>query len=76
MTAGTFNTWVRKTRLVARKENHFIVSVKNHYAKNWPEHRLATTIRRSLNNMVKAEPHAAPAPIEIDFVVEGQPAEN
>jgi hypothetical protein len=69
MTAGTFDTWVRKTRLVAREGNHFTVTAQNHYAKDWLEHRLATTIQRTLGSIVNDK--SAPASVEIGFVVEG-----
>ena len=45
-TRATFNTWLRDTRLVAYEDGVFVIGVRNGYAKDWLENRLAPTIRR------------------------------
>ncbi len=48
MTQATFETWLRDSRLLRYEDGTFVVSVKNGYAKDWLEHRLAGTIKRTL----------------------------
>lgn len=51
MTKATFNTWLKDARLVACDEQEFIVGVRNDYAKDWLENRLADTIIRTLSTI-------------------------
>jgi len=48
MTQATFETWLRDSKLVKYEDGTFVVSVKNGYAKDWLEHRLLSTIKRTL----------------------------
>ena len=48
MTQATFDTWLRDSRLIKFEDGTFVVGVKNGYAKDWLEHRLLTTIKRTL----------------------------
>ncbi len=62
-TRATFNTWLRDTRLVACEDGVFVIGVRNGYAKDWLENRLASTIRRILSRHAGRE-------VEVRFVVE------
>jgi chromosomal replication initiator protein len=48
MTQATFDTWLRDSRLLRYEDGTFVVGVKNGYAKDWLEHRLLATIKRTL----------------------------
>lgn len=81
MTQGTFDTWLKGTRLIARDGLRFTVEVKNDFAKDWLENRLFRTVHRTIANLVESEDNAALRPeevssgqevldVEIDFVVD------
>lgn len=48
MTQATFDTWLRGSRLIKYEGGTFVIAVKNGYAKDWLEHRLLCTIKRTL----------------------------
>jgi chromosomal replication initiator protein len=48
MTQATFDTWLRDSRLLRYEDGTFVIGVKNGYAKDWLEHRLLATIKRTL----------------------------
>jgi chromosomal replication initiator protein len=48
MTQATFDTWLHDSRLLKCEEGTFVIGVKNGYAKDWLEHRLLATIKRTL----------------------------
>ena len=48
MTQATFDTWLRDARFLKYEDGSFVVGVKNGYAKDWLEHRLLPTIKRTL----------------------------
>lgn len=48
MTQATFNTWLRDSRLLKYEDGAFVIGVKSGYAKDWLEHRLLPTIKRTL----------------------------
>lgn len=48
VTQATFETWLRNTRLLKYKDGLFVIAVENGYAKDWLEHRLLATIKRTL----------------------------
>ncbi|HEY76338.1 MAG TPA: chromosomal replication initiator protein DnaA [Thermoflexia bacterium] len=52
-TRATFNTWLRDAKLVAYEDGVFVIGVRNGYAKEWLENRLAPTIRRILARLAK-----------------------
>ncbi|HHS97854.1 MAG TPA: chromosomal replication initiator protein DnaA [Chloroflexi bacterium] len=66
-TRATFNTWLRDTRLVAYEDGVFVIGVRNGYAKDWLENRLASTIRRVLTRLTKRS-------VEVRFVVWEEPS--
>ena len=51
MTRATFNTHLRRSRLVAYDDGIFTVAVVNEYAKDWLEHRLAPLVCRVLRRL-------------------------
>jgi chromosomal replication initiator protein len=67
MTRATFDTWLRDARLVAYEDGTFVIGVKNGYAKDWLENRLATTVERALARL-------SDGPVRIRFVVWERPA--
>jgi len=48
MTQATFDTWLRDSRLLKYEDGTFVVGVQSGYAKDWLEHRLLATIKRTL----------------------------
>jgi hypothetical protein len=72
MTRGTFETWVKDTRLIAREGLKFTVAVSSEFAKDWLENRLRTTIQRTVMNFIKAEGDQTLPKVEIKFVVDGK----
>jgi len=67
MTQATFDTWLRGARFLKYEDGSFVVGVKNGYAKDWLEHRLLPTIKRTLARL-------AGCATDIHFVVwDGQP---
>jgi len=48
MTRATFDTWLRDSRLLKYNDDTFVVGVQSGYAKDWLEHRLLATIKRTL----------------------------
>jgi len=68
MTQATFDTWLRDSRLLKYEDGTFVVAVKSGYAKDWLEHRLLATIKRTLARLTSRT-------VEVRFVVwseEGQ----
>ena len=48
MTQATFDTWLRDSRLLKYEDDTFFIGLKSGYAKDWLEHRLLSTIKRTL----------------------------
>jgi hypothetical protein len=69
MTQATFDTWLRDSRLLSHDDGVWTIGVKTGYAKDWLEHRLATTIRRTIARLTRTEG------VEVRFVVMGEPEE-
>ena len=68
-TRATFNTHLRRSRLVSYDDGVFTVAVINDYTKDWLENRLASTIRRILTRLAKRT-------VEVRFVTEAEWAEK
>ncbi len=49
MARQTFDAWLRPAEFVAYQNGQFVVCVKNAYAKDWLENRLARSIERVLS---------------------------
>ena len=50
LTKSTFDTWLRDTALLSHTPdtNEFVIGVNDAYTKDWLEHRLLSTIQRTL----------------------------
>jgi hypothetical protein len=70
MTRGTFETWLKDTRLVTREGSKFVVAVSSGFAKDWLENRLRTTIQRTVMNFIKTNDDQKLPEVEIKFVVD------
>jgi chromosomal replication initiator protein len=57
MTKATFNTWLKGSRLLACDNSEYVVSVRNDYARDWLENRLAETIERTLSTIAGNSAH-------------------
>jgi len=53
MTQATFDTWLRDARFLKYEDGTFVIGVKNSYAKDWLEHRLLPTIKRTLSRLAE-----------------------
>jgi len=67
MTQATFETWLRGSKLVKHEDGTFVIAVKNGYAKDWLEHRLLATIKRTLARL-------ADRTVDVKFVVGAEDA--
>jgi hypothetical protein len=63
MTRGTFNTWLRPTRVIGREGNVFTVGVENEYIRDWLSNRLIGTVQRTVASIVGEK-------VEVKFVVQ------
>jgi chromosomal replication initiator protein len=52
MAKATFDTWVRETHFLAFEDGVYQVGVKNAYARDWLESRLASAVARHLTGML------------------------
>jgi hypothetical protein len=62
MPRASFDTWVRDTRVVSFEDNCLVISVRNAYACDWLESRLASTVSRLLIGIMDK-------PVDVRFVV-------
>ncbi len=62
MTGATYDTWLRRARLIAYEDGTFIIGVHNGYAKDWLENRLLSMIKRTMTNITGQT-------VEVRFVV-------
>ena len=62
MPRASFDTWVRDTRPVSYEKGVLTVSVRNAYARDWLESRLASTVSRLLIGILNSN-------VSVDFVV-------
>jgi chromosomal replication initiator protein len=62
MPRASFDTWVRDTRPVSYENGALTVSVRNAYARDWLESRLASTINRLLIGILNSN-------VAVNFVV-------
>jgi len=65
MTKATFDAWLKNTSLISYEDGTFIIGVPSAYAKEWLEHRLLATIKRTLNDLVDQ-------PAEVKFAVRAE----
>jgi hypothetical protein len=69
-TQATFNTLLRRSRLVAYDDGAFTVAVPSEYARDWLASRLASTVRRVLHRLTKCDD------VTVRFVTETEWAEK
>jgi len=62
MPRASFDTWVRDTKAVSYQEGILTVGVRNAYAREWLESRLASTVSRLLVGIMNAN-------VAVNFVV-------
>src|SRR5512139_3692400 len=62
MPRASFDTWVRDTRPVSYEHGILTVGVRNAYARDWLESRLASTISRLLIGILNSN-------VAVDFIV-------
>ena len=70
MTRGTFEAWLKDTRLITRQGLRFTVAVKSEFAREWLQNRLLATIQRAVASQIRPEHSQAPPEVEIIFVVD------
>src|SRR5215218_4504669 len=68
MPRASFDTWVRDTRPISYQDGTLTIGVRNAYARDWLESRLASTVSRLLVGIVNAS-------VNVDFVVNGMEPE-
>ncbi len=64
MPRASFDTWVRDTKPISYQNGRLVIGVRNAYARDWLENRLASTVSRLLVGIVNAS-------VNVDFVVNG-----
>src|SRR5829696_1253337 len=69
MPRASFDTWVRDTRPISYQDGTLTIGVRNAYARDWLESRLASTVSRLLVGILNAS-------VNVDFVVNGNEAES
>jgi chromosomal replication initiator protein len=62
MPRASYDTWVRDTRPTAYENGIITVGVRNAYARDWLENRLATTVSRLLIGILNSN-------VAVEFVV-------
>lgn len=68
MPRASFDTWVRDTRPLSYQDGTLTIGVRNAYARDWLESRLASTVSRLLVGIMNAS-------VAVDFVVNGSESE-
>ncbi|HLO16702.1 MAG TPA: DnaA N-terminal domain-containing protein, partial [Anaerolineales bacterium] len=68
MPRASFDTWVRDTKPVSYQDGTLTIGVRNAYARDWLESRLASTVSRLLVGIMNAS-------VSVNFIVNGNEAE-
>ena len=68
MPRASFDTWVRDTKPVSYHDGTLTIGVRNAYARDWLESRLASTVSRLLVGIMNAS-------VAVNFIVNGNDAE-
>ena len=68
MPRASFDTWVRDTKPVSYQDGTLTIGVRNAYARDWLESRLASTVSRLLVGIMNAS-------VAVNFVVNGNDSE-
>src|SRR5215510_11793600 len=69
MPCASFDTWVRDTKPVGYQDGTLTVGVRNAYARDWLENRLATTVNRLLLGITNSS-------TDVKFIVSGNAVEQ
>jgi len=69
MPRASFDTWVRDTKPVSYNERTLTIGVRNAYARDWLESRLASTVNRLLVGILNST-------VDVHFVVHGNEIER
>ena len=64
MPRASFDTWVRDTKPVSYQDGTLTIGVRNAYARDWLESRLASTVSRLLIGIMNAS-------VSVNFIVNG-----
>ena len=64
MPRASFDTWVRDTKPVSYQDGTLTVGVRNAYARDWLENRLASTVNRLLIGILNST-------VDVSFIVSG-----
>jgi chromosomal replication initiator protein len=67
MPKSAFETWVRGAELLTYEDGSFVIGVKNAYARDWLDSRLASTVRRMLTGLMNRT-------VEVKFLVWHDPS--
>jgi chromosomal replication initiator protein len=68
MPRASFDTWVRDTKPLSYQDGMLTIGVRNAYARDWLESRLASTVSRLLVGIMNAS-------VAVNFIVNGNDAE-
>src|SRR5215210_4271981 len=68
MPRASFDTWVRDTKPLSYQDGTLTIGVRNAYARDWLESRLASTVSRLLVGIMNAS-------VAVSFIVNGNDAE-
>src|SRR5512141_855727 len=68
MPRASFDTWLRDTKPVSYQDGTLTIGVRNAYARDWLESRLASTVSRLLVGIMNAS-------VSVNFIVNGNEAE-
>jgi chromosomal replication initiator protein len=69
MPRASFDTWVRDTRPISYQDGTLTIGVRNAYARDWLESRLASTVSRLLVGVMNAS-------VTVSFIVNGNDPET
>jgi len=69
MPRASFDTWVRDTKPVSYNEGTLTIGVRNAYARDWLESRLASTVNRLLVGVLNSS-------VDVSFIVNGNENER
>ena len=69
MPRASFDTWVRDTKPVSYNDGTLTIGVRNAYARDWLENRLASTVNRLLLGILNSS-------VDVHFVVHGNATER
>ena len=69
MPRASFDTWVRDTKPVSYQDGMLTVGVRNAYARDWLENRLASTVNRLLFGITSSS-------VDVKFIVSNTEAEQ